>query len=53
MLKLIIVIEGGVVQEVRGSNGQAIEVDILDLGDTEDTETALEKVEEEYPYILL
>ena len=52
-MKIIIIIESGVVQEVRGSNGQAIEVDILDLGDTEDTETAMEKVEEEYPFILL
>lgn len=52
-MKIIIVIDAGVVQEVRGSNGQAIDVEILDLGDTEDTETAMEKVEEEYPFILL
>lgn len=52
-MKILIVIDKGVVQEVRGSNGQAIEVDILDFDDTEDTETAREKVEEEYPYILL
>lgn len=59
-MEIVIIIKSGVVQEVRGSNGQAIKVKILDLDDisenSEDpdaSELAEKRAEKEYPYVLL
>lgn len=56
-MKILIVVEGGVVQEVRGSTGEAIDVEILDLDsdemDGDDRDRVVKESNEKYPYVLL
>lgn len=56
-MKILIIVEDGVVQEVRGSTEQTIDVEILDLDsqemDGDDKDAATEKANEECPYVLL